>query len=348
MSAAAQIKVLVIGSTASPAGTIIELISDEPRLLVVGRSFALREPTEPILNTDVVVIVEQGITSGDAMAAFARSPFVKNVQLLGVCLMQKTVEELRRLGGGVDAVLLRPDALMRSGLPSTRQELVSRLILAHATRSRFVTLSEQPISPPAPAAGAAGPARSGFSGIIAIGASTGGTEATASLLKNLPGGLPGMVIVQHMPPGFTTMYAERLNRDTPHTVAEASGRQPIQTGHVLVAPGNMHMRVVRREGQLFAETFSGERVNGHCPSVDVLFDSVAAACGKNAIGVILTGMGGDGAQGLLKMRQAGAYTIGQDAGSCVVYGMPKVAFDIGAVNVQSPIKDMPAVLLRRL
>lgn len=168
--------------------------------------------------------------------------------------------------------------------------------------------------------------------IIAIGASTGGTEAIFEVVKRFKRDIPGVVIVQHMPPGFTKMYADRLNNQCEVAVKEAQTGDRVLPGQVLIAPGDMQMRLVKVGGVYQVECKGNERVNGHCPSVDVLFNSVAKLAGKNAIGVILTGMGGDGAKGLLEMRNAGAQTIGQDEASCVVYGMPKVAFDIGAVQ----------------
>ena len=165
--------------------------------------------------------------------------------------------------------------------------------------------------------------------VIGLGASTGGTEATLEVLKRLPDDIPGMVIVQHMPVGFTQMYAERLNNQCRVAVKEAENGDVLERGKVLVAAGDKHMRLIRSGNIYRVECKEGERVNGHCPSVDVLFKSVASAAASNAVGVILTGMGGDGALGMLSMRKAGAHTIGQDEKSCVVYGMPKVAYDLG-------------------
>lgn len=177
--------------------------------------------------------------------------------------------------------------------------------------------------------------------VLAIGASTGGTEAICSVLMGLDKDVPGIVITQHMPPGFTKMFADRLNNQTKLTVSEAKTGDIIKTGHVLIAPGDKQMRVVKVGGQYQVECTPGQKVSGHCPSVDVLFDSVATACGKNAIGVILTGMGADGAKGMLKMRQMGARTIGQDEKSCIVYGMPKVAMELGGVMQQASLDKIP-------
>ncbi len=177
--------------------------------------------------------------------------------------------------------------------------------------------------------------------IIAIGASTGGTEAICSVMKDYGADLPGIVIVQHMPPGFTEMYAKRLDNQCRIRVKEARTGDRVLPGTALIAPGgDKHMRVVNVGGNYQVEVVAGPKVNGHCPSVDVLFESVARVAGKDALGIILTGMGGDGAKGLLAMRQAGAKTIGQDESTCVVYGMPKVAYDLGAVEHQDKLSDI--------
>ncbi|BCZ45623.1 chemotaxis response regulator protein-glutamate methylesterase [Clostridium gelidum] len=180
--------------------------------------------------------------------------------------------------------------------------------------------------------------------IIAIGASTGGTEAIADIISALPIEMPGIVIVQHMPPVFTKMYAERLNASCKMEVKEAETGDEIISGRVLIAPGDKHLKINKKGNSYIVECFNGDKVNGHKPSVDVLFNSVAEKVGRSAIGIILTGMGYDGAKGLLNMKQKGAITIGQDEKSCVVYGMPKVAYDIGAVLKQVSLKNIPQAI----
>lgn len=176
--------------------------------------------------------------------------------------------------------------------------------------------------------------------IIAIGASTGGTVALTELIQSLPRDIPGTVIVQHMPAGFTDSFAKRLNELSEVEVAEAKDGDIISKGKVLIAPGDYHMVIRREGGQYKVKLGTGDKVSGHRPSVDVLFNSVSKYAGSNAIGVILTGMGSDGAKGLLQMKNSGAHTIGQDEKSCVVYGMPKVAYDIGAVEIQLPLEKI--------
>ena len=177
--------------------------------------------------------------------------------------------------------------------------------------------------------------------VIAIGASTGGTEAIATVIKEFGPDIPGTVIVQHMPPGFTEMYAKRLDDQCRVHVKEAKNGDMVIPGQVLIAPGgDSHMRLIKVGNNYQVEIKKGSKVNGHRPSVDVLFESVAKVAKENAIGIILTGMGGDGARGLLEMRQAGAKTIGQDESTCVVYGMPKVAYDLGAVQYQERLTNI--------
>lgn len=185
--------------------------------------------------------------------------------------------------------------------------------------------------------------------IIALGASTGGTEATLQVLEQLPADIPGMVITQHMPEGFTQMYAQRLDRLCKMEVKEASDGDQIKRGRVLIAPGgDKHMKIVRVGANYAVRIFPADKVNGHRPSVDVLFKSVAQTAVGGAVGIILTGMGQDGAYGLLDMKKAGAYTIGQDKESCIVYGMPMVAQNIGAVTVQASCANIPGVLIKYL
>ncbi|GJM24316.1 MAG: chemotaxis response regulator protein-glutamate methylesterase [Phycisphaerae bacterium] len=168
--------------------------------------------------------------------------------------------------------------------------------------------------------------------MVAIGSSTGGTEALKMVLENVPADFPPVAIVQHMPPGFTKSFADRLNDYSPMAVSEAVDGDVLVPGRAFVARGGVQMAIERTGGKLKIKTGSDELVNRHCPAADILFDSVAELVGKKAVGVILTGMGADGAKGLLKMRESGAITVGQSEASCVVYGMPKVAAELGAVQ----------------
>lgn len=183
--------------------------------------------------------------------------------------------------------------------------------------------------------------------VIAIGASTGGTEATLAVLKNLPADTPGIVVTQHMPEGFTKMYADRLNRICKMRVREAKNGDLVERGLVLIAPGDFQMRVVKTGQHYSVKCTKEQKVSGHMPSVDVLFDSMASNV-ADGMGIILTGMGQDGAKGMLKMRQKGFYTIGQSKESCVVYGMPMEAFKLGAVVQEAPCEQIPSLILKHL
>lgn len=181
--------------------------------------------------------------------------------------------------------------------------------------------------------------------VIALGASTGGTEALEQVIRDFPANTPPVVIVQHMPAGFTKLYAERLNRSCKMRVKEAEDGDRLKQGLIIVGAGDFQLRVQKDANGYFVSSKPGDKVSGHCPSVDVLFNSTAVAVGKDAIGAILTGMGRDGADGLLRMREAGAFTIGQDKESCVVYGMPMEAYKIGAVRVQAPLDKISEIIL---
>ena len=184
--------------------------------------------------------------------------------------------------------------------------------------------------------------------IIAIGASTGGTDAILEVVRNLPATTPGVVIVQHMPPVFTRMYSERLDKICHMRVKEAEDMDRVKRGLILIAPGGFQMKLSKDAQGYFVRVEEGAKVNGHCPSVEVLFNSTATVAGGFATGVILTGMGADGAKGLLNMRKAGAYTIGQDKESCVVYGMPQAAFTMGAVAKQLPLDKICGEIITHL
>lgn len=182
--------------------------------------------------------------------------------------------------------------------------------------------------------------------LIAVGASMGGVEALSRVLEVLPSEMPGIVVVQHMPKGFTEMYAKRLDQSCKLKVVHARDQQRVENGTVYIAPGSFQMEIAKSpQTGYFIRVSDGEKVSGHKPSVNVLFRSVAKCAGKNALGIILTGMGDDGARGLLEMRGAGADTAGQDAGTSLVYGMPKVAYELGAVRRQLPLMEVPHYMI---
>ena len=230
------------------------------------------------------------------------------------------------------------------------QELVQKIIVAATAQVRSLAA---PTVRTATAPAKAPPVRHRMlcatpRSLIAIGASTGGTEAIIEVIKRFPANAPGVVIVQHMPPVFTRMYAERVDKICAMSVSEAQNGDRVKQGTILIAPGGDHQMYLRQDASgYYVALTPGAKVSGHCPSVDVLFDSVAKIAGKNAVGVILTGMGADGAKGLTAMRKSGAHTIGQNEESCVVYGMPMVAYNMGGVAEQLPLTSIGDAVLRR-
>ena len=230
-------------------------------------------------------------------------------------------------------------------------ELLQKIKVAATAHARPGVV---PARPPASATRtAAPPVRTSVSGatsksVIAIGASTGGTEAIIEVIKHFPANTPGVVIVQHMPPVFTRMYAERVDKICAMSVREAQNGDRVDRGIMLIAPGGDQQMYLRQDANgYYVYLTPGAKVSGHCPSVDVLFDSVAKTAGRNAVGVLLTGMGADGAKGLTDLKKTGAHTIGQDEASCVVYGMPMVAFNMGGVSEQLPLSSIGNAVLRR-
>ncbi|OBR65043.1 chemotaxis response regulator protein-glutamate methylesterase [Paenibacillus oryzae] len=250
---------------------------------------------------------------------------------------------LDAMSAGAVEFVPKPDMKSTQDVGRFIQELIAKIkIAAGSTVSRSRLAS-------APAASsrqhAAVDKSLGKDPLIAIGASTGGIEAIDVLLRSLPSTMPGIVIVQHIPPQFSRMFAERLNASLPFTVQEAKDGDLVKPGHVYIAPGDFHMDVVKAGSTFKIRCYSGSKVNGHCPSIDILFQSVAKEAGNAAIGIILTGMGYDGARGLLAMRRRGARTLAQDEASSVVYGMPKAAFELGAAEKQVPLSKMSQTLL---
>ena len=247
---------------------------------------------------------------------------------------ERVVDALR--AGAVDFVV-KPDSTSAASFENFLYELIIKVKIASIAKVVSPNSNIQ--------SGSVLPAKRNCNyEIIAIGASTGGTEAIYKVVSDLPDNSPGVVIVQHMPPIFTKMYADRLNKSCKFEVLEAKHGDAVLPGRVLIAPGDFQMCLKIRNGTYYVDCFSGEKVNGHCPSVDVLFESVAQVAKEKSIGVLLTGMGYDGAKGLLHMKDTGALTIGQDEASSVVYGMPKVAFNIGAVDIQAPLDNISQLI----
>jgi two-component system chemotaxis response regulator CheB len=250
---------------------------------------------------------------------------------------------LRALSLGAVDYISKPKLDVSSGTIEQAGDIIAKVKAAAKVRVRGLDAAET-----VPAALPVGFHITATHKVVAIGASTGGTEALKDLLSALPPDFPGLVMVQHMPEAFTRPFSERLNSLCRIHVQEAKDGDRILPGHALLAPGGHQMQVVRRGMEYAVRVYRGERVNRHLPSVDVLFSSCARQLGKNAIGVLLTGMGADGAKGMLEMKVAEAYTIAQDEATCVVFGMPREAIQLGAVDQVLPLGRIPTALLQRL
>ncbi len=249
--------------------------------------------------------------------------------------------------GAVDFVT-KPKLDVLSGTLELGEEILEKVKHAAGARVRAPRATPAPAAARAPLPASGGALLRSTHRVIAVGASTGGTEALREFLVPLPPDTPGIVIVQHMPANFTRSFAERLDSLCQVRVKEAEDGDRILPGHVLIAPGNFHMSVQRSGAVYSVRVFQDEPVNRHRPSVDVLFDSCATALGSNAVGVILTGMGADGARGMVAMRRAGAHTIAQDEASCVVFGMPREAIQLGGAEQTLSLNDIPRAVLKLL
>jgi two-component system chemotaxis response regulator CheB len=336
---AKKIRVLIVDDSALIRQLLTVVLSDDEGIEVVGAApdpFAAREQIKA-LNPDVVTLdIEMphmnGIDFLRKIMELRPTPVIM-ISSLTKAGAEITLEALEI--GAVDFVAKPHDAEAVAELGS---ELIPKI--KAAARARL-----QRRAPPDQQR----PKRKSLHGpsnkVIAIGASTGGVEALKALLMLLPSDVPPVLIAQHMPERFTEAFARRLDVECPMRVCEAAHNQNVESGHVYIAPGGHHLELVRRGSILQCSLNEGPQVSGHRPSVDVLLSSVARAVGSNAVGVILTGMGRDGADGLLAMRKAGCPTFGQDEKTSLVYGMPRVAFEIGAVGIQHPLLRLPDAIL---
>lgn len=342
-------KVLVVDDSAVMRQLLCELIGAAPDLAVVGSAPDAQVARELIktLNPDVVTLDVQ-MPRMDGLEFLERLMRLRPMRVVMVSAFTEAGSEttLRALELGAVDFIGKPRADSPAVLAEYGEELIDKIRGAAAARLRRppAACGERfAASAPPPIAGGLAAAASG--NLVFIGASTGGTEAIKDVLLGFPADCPPILVVQHMPENFTAAYARRLDSLCAPTVLEAQGGERLQSGTVYLAPGHSHL-LVRRQGSAYVtELSAAEPVNRHRPSVDVLFDSAAQLVGRKALGVILTGMGKDGAQGLLHMRQAGARTFGQDEASSVVYGMPREAALIGAVEEVLPLDALARRIL---
>jgi two-component system chemotaxis response regulator CheB len=332
LAAAAPLRVLVVDDSAAARGMLCAILDRQSDMVCVGEAVDALQAREMIrgLNPDVVTLdmVMPGMDGLDFLERLMRlrpTPVV----VVAAPTRQHQTTVLRATALGATAFLDKPLPGVPGAFEAFEHLLVARL--REAARMR-----------PGPRSGrataAAASAATGSGRLIAIGASTGGTEATPRLLARLSPAVPPVLIVQHMPPGFSTRYAARLNTLGPLAVSEARDGEPLQSGHAYVAPGGQHLSVDRVAGGGFvARVSDGELVQRHRPSVDVLFRSVAKVSGDRAIGVMLTGMGGDGALAMRLLREAGAYNLAQDEATSAIFGMPREAIRAGACQEVLPL-----------
>lgn len=339
-----KIRVLIVDDSALMRGLLTEMINSAPDMMVVG--VAPDAPTAremiKVLNPDVLTL-DVHMPKMDGLEFLERLMRLRPMPVVMVSSSTQAGSEttLKALELGAIDFIGKPRADNPKVMESYAEELVEKIRAAKGARLRIRPMSAAASSLPQAPVVSTSVIRSAASGkIIFVGASTGGTEAIKEFLLRIPADCPPIMIVQHMPESFTASFARRLDSLCAPRVIESQGNEKLESGTVYIAPGHSHLQVKRTASGLMTELLSTPPVNRHRPAVDVLFDSAATVVGRQAVGVILTGMGKDGAQGLLRMRQSGARTIGQDEASCVVYGMPREAFLVGAVEEQSPLDDI--------
>lgn len=340
MQDARKIKALIIDDSALMRQLLTTVLHTDPQIHVVGTA------ANPLIARDKIKTLKPDVLTLDVeMPGMDGITFLEKLMRLHplpVVMVSSHTEKgaaatLRALDLGAVDFVAKPQGGLREGLSQELMEEIRSKVRAAAgahVRPSPSTPSVKPVIP----APVSLPARACSNGIVVIGASAGGTQAITEIMAKLPRHTPGVAIVQHMPPKFTASFAERLNQQCELEVREAQSGDRLKPGVALVAPGGYHMAIMRAGGGYAVQVYEDEPVNRHRPSVDVLFDSAARIAGADAMGIILTGMGSDGARGLLAMKKAGAHTVAQDEKSCVVFGMPEQAIRLGAVAVVAPLE----------
>lgn len=342
-----MIRVLVVDDSAVVRKILTEELSRFPDIQVVGSAvdpYAARDKIVE-LSPDVLTLdVEMPRMDGLSFLAKLMRHHPMPVVIVSSVTPKNSDAAIRALELGAVEVISKPGSAFT--IPEVGKQLVRAI--------RAAALSK-PVSRPEPVAASVPTTDPTFLArmeathkVLAIGASTGGTKAIEAVLSCLPATTPGTVICQHMPPFFTASFAARLNSICKMQVREAHDNESVVPGVALIAPGNHHMMLDRDGARYIVRIKDGPAVHHQRPSVDVLFDSVARKAGRNAVGVLLTGMGADGAKGLLSMRESGAHTLAEDESTCIVFGMPKEAIKLGAVDGVVPLDRMPAAILGAL
>ena len=349
----AKTRVVVVDDSALVRGLLAEIINRQPDMECVGSAsdpFAAREMIRN-LNPDVITL-DVEMPRMDGLDFLSKLMRLRPMPVVMVSTLTERGAEvtLKALELGAVDFVAKPKIGVADGIKQLAEEITEKI--RTASRARIARHAPAPVhavagaAPARPAAAAIG--RLSTEKIIFIGASTGGTEATKEVLVNLPPDSPAVVITQHMPPGFTKSYAARLDGLCKIRVKEASDGERILPGHAYIAPGGYHLSVERSGANYIARVTEGEPVNRHRPSVEVLFKSAARVVGPNALGIMLTGMGADGARAMREMRDAGAYNLAQDEASCVVFGMPREAIAAGAAHEVLPLAQIAPRLIERL
>jgi two-component system chemotaxis response regulator CheB len=346
-----MIKVLVVDDSALVRSVLKDIINGQPDMQVVGAApdpLAAKEMIKA-LSPDVLTL-DLEMPRADGLGFLEKLMRLRPMPVVMVSTLTEHGSQaaLRALELGAVDFVSRPKADVSRGLQEYRNEIAEKIRAAAKANLRHKAILAP--SPPSPQVSLPplAPAANPIEKLIVVGASTGGTEAIKVFLEQMPLNCPGILITQHMPAAFTDSFAKRMDSLCPIAVKEAEQGDRILPGHAYIAPGHSHLLVGRSGGHYVVELSDGLPVNRHRPSVDVLFHSAAQRAGANAVGVIMTGMGKDGAAGMLEMKQAGAYNFAQDEATCVVFGMPKEAIAAGGVNEVVPIQEMAARVMNHL
>jgi len=333
-----SVRVVVVDDSALMRQMLTSVLNADPDIEVVGAApdplcarQMIKDLDPDVVTLDVEMPKMDGLTFLEKIMTLRPMPVI----MVSSLTQRGTETTMRALEAGAVDFVAKPMGPARDGMAGLSSDLVPKVKAAAGARLITSRHPTAPISSPPQLAKGRGDVR-----LIAIGASTGGVVAVQAILSTLPRTCPGILITQHMPPAFTKSFASRLNQNSDLAVVEAQDGDRIKPGHAYVAPGGHHMEVSRSQQGFTCRLQDSPLVSGHRPSVDVLFHSVATQVGAQAMGVLLTGMGRDGANGLLAMRKAGAPTLGQSQASCVVYGMPRAANEIGAVAAELSLQDI--------
>ncbi len=338
------IRVLVVDDSAVVRTVLREGLSADPRIEVVGTARDAYEARDQIvrLKPDVMTLdVEMPRMDGVDFLRRLMPQYPLPVVMVSSMTERGQSVTLAALDAGAVDFVAKPNRQMSQGVDQMMVELRTKVKIASTANVSHWKFRR-------PGTRAVTAQRFRPNAVIALGASTGGTEAIRSVMTRLPADFPPIVIVQHMPAGFTRTFAGLLNDASAMQVREAEAGDELVVGRALVAPGGRQIRIVTNGAQRVIEYAGSKRVNGHCPSVDVMMWSAAHACGKDVFGVLLTGMGADGARGMLAIRQAGGGTVAQDEATSVVFGMPREAWQLGGAEVLKPIDQVADYLIHKL